>query len=51
MKQNESKSLISTYEMLMDMCLPKFDIYQGTMAFSKKSCLMSGLKFTLPYVT
>ena len=51
--------------MLMDMSLPKFDIYQGTGAkdflknqtldvlifFKEKFCLMSGLKFTLPDVT
>ena len=48
----------------MDMCLPKFDIYQGTVApecfksltniqifFERKFCLMSGLKFTLSDVT
>ena len=53
--------------MLMDMNLPKFDIYQGTkelqivlratqildvlIFFKKKFCLMSGLKFTLPDAT
>ena len=47
--------------MLMDMCILKFDIYQGKVApnclkndtfailisFKKKFCLMSDLKFTL----
>ena len=52
--------------MLMDMCLPKFDIYQGTVApnflrakqtldvlifFKKRFCLMPSLKFTLSDVT
>ena len=39
--------------MLIDICLPKFDLYQGTVAldvlifFKKEFCLVSGLKFTL----
>ena len=47
--------------MLMDICLPKFNIYQGTaepvlrakitldvlIIFFLKYCLMSGVKFTL----
>ena len=52
--------------MLMDMSLPKFDIYQGTGAtnyfkshtnswcphfFQEKFCLMSSLKFTLSNAT
>ena len=52
--------------MLIDMCLPKFNIYEGTvtpncfksqtlnvMIFFKKNkfCLMSSLKFTLSDVT
>ena len=52
--------------MLMDMCLPKFDAYQGAIArscfkshtnfwfpyfFQKKVCLKSSLKFTLFDVT
>ena len=52
--------------MLMDMSLPKCDIYQGTVAtncfktqkilkssvfFKKRFCLMSGLKFNLSGVT
>ena len=51
--------------MPMGMCLPKFDIYPGTVArncfknhanldaltfFKKKFCLLSGLKFTMPDV-
>ena len=50
----------------MDMCLPEFDTYQGTVApncfkshtnsrcpdfFQKNACLVSGLKFTLCDVT
>ena len=53
--------------MLMNMCLPKFDVYQGTLTpnyfksytqtldvlhlFQKTFCLMSGLKLTLRDVT
>ena len=51
--------------MLIDICLPKFNIYQGTSEpvlratitldvlffFKKKYCLMSGLKFTVSDVT
>ena len=52
--------------MLMDMCLPNYDIYQGILApdcfkshinslcldfFQKKFCLACGLKFTLSSVT
>ena len=54
------------YSMLMDIDLPKFDIYQGTVApyclkshtnfcccayFQKKVLSMSGLKLTLSFVT
>ena len=54
--------LLMFYWMLMDMCLPVFDNYQGTVApncfkshansrcpdfFQEKVCLVSCLKFTL----
>ena len=58
--------LMMFYWMLMDMCLPEFDNYQGTVApncfkshansrcpdfFQEKVCLVSCLKFTLYDVT
>ena len=65
-REKPTKCCFKTTEVAVDtdghMCLPKFDIYQGTVAqncfrshtnswcpdfFQKKSCRMSGLKFTL----
>ena len=65
-KRSALSEMLRFYWMLMDMCLPKFDIDQSTVApncfkshtnswcpdfFQKKNCLIPDLKFTLPDIT